>query len=190
MTATFYLKQSHLAQIHNIYELLQLFLLSPKSEKGYHYRWGVKIGLQICWNRIYFPMQHTYYMATRCILTKTGFNHPCATQLLLWLRPRCNLHTNAVFYSLAPKQDDLKKEHLGLFLILPQWCTPCTWQGNSIAVPTVPLFANARRGPPNLSQGPVHSCLQSCPHGHRRQSHPLSVSALTIRTFNCHCNAL
>ena len=62
--------------------------------------------------RIYLPMQLTDYMATRCILTKTGFNHPSVTELPLWLLPRwsrANLHINAVFhFSLDPKYDNLK----------------------------------------------------------------------------------
>ncbi len=82
---------------------LYLFSLSPKTEKGYHYRWGVKIGLKICWNIIYFLMQHTYYMAAGCILTKTGFKPPPVLQnCFSGYGLSANLHTNAVFYSLAP----------------------------------------------------------------------------------------
>ena len=90
MTATFYLKQSPLAEFNNIYDHLYLFSLSPKTERGFHFRWGAKSG----WNIIYLPMQLTDYMATPCIFTKTGFNHPFVMEspfLLLPCWSRANL---------------------------------------------------------------------------------------------------
>ena len=85
--ATFYLKQSPLAEIHNIYDHLYLFSLRPQTDMGFHYRKRVKIGLKIGFNRIYLPMQRTDYMATPCIFTKTGFNHPSIVESTFLLLP-------------------------------------------------------------------------------------------------------
>ena len=84
MTVTFYLKQSPLAEFHNIYDHLHLFSLSPKTERGFHLtvissaykrehiKYGPKEFILLLREGLNYPRQYLYIWSVVWRLTREG----------------------------------------------------------------------------------------------------------------------